>query len=109
VVVVPTLTFPKLRLAGDAVAAGGAPVPLKVTVWGLATALSVMVTNPARVPLAVGVNVTLIVQLAKAATVPTQLSVSLKSPLAVIFVTVTGPGPLLLTVIVCAGLVIPMP
>ena len=41
---------------------GATPVPLRVTVWGLPEALSVMVTVPVRVPAAVGVNVTLMVQ-----------------------------------------------
>ena len=43
------------------------PVPLKVTVCGLPLALSVMVRVPVTVPAAVGVNVTLIVQVPPAA------------------------------------------
>jgi hypothetical protein len=43
------------------------PVPVKLIVWGLPTALSVMVITPVRVPVAVGVKVTLIVQFAAAA------------------------------------------
>jgi hypothetical protein len=39
------------------------PVPLSVIVCGLPEALSVMVTAAARAPVAVGVNVTLMVQL----------------------------------------------
>ena len=47
-----------------AVGAGIAvPVPLSVIVCGLPEALSVMVTAAARAPVAVGVNVTLMVQL----------------------------------------------
>ena len=88
---------------------GATPVPVSVTVWGLATASSVMVRKPERVPAAVAVNVTFIVQLAKAAIVPMQLFVWLKSPLMLTLVTASGPGPLLLTVTVCAGLAIPIP
>ena len=43
-------------------------MPVRLTVWGLPVALSVRVTAAVRVPLAVGVKVTLIVQLAPAAT-----------------------------------------
>ena len=38
------------------------PVPVRLTVWGLPLALSVMVMDPVRAPVAVGVNFTLIVQ-----------------------------------------------
>ena len=60
----------KLRLVGDSVTAGApatAPVPVTLTVWGLPGALSVIVTIPVRVPVAVGMKVTLILQLALAA------------------------------------------
>ena len=65
------------------------PVPLRLTVCVLpATSLllSVMVIEPERVPVAVGVNVTLIVQLPPAATLDPQLLVWAKSPLAVMLV-----------------------
>lgn len=51
------------------------PVPCKVTLCGLPAALSVMVTAPLRVPLSVGVKVTLTVQLAPMPTVVPQLLV----------------------------------
>ena len=54
------------------------PVPDKLDVC--VPALSVTVSVPVRAPAAVGVNVTLIVQLEFAATVVPQLSVSAKSP-----------------------------
>jgi hypothetical protein len=57
------------------------PVPVKVTVCGLPAASSVMVTLPARFPVAVGLNVTLIEQFAAAASVAPQGFVSEKSPL----------------------------
>lgn len=66
--VVFTVWLPKLKLLGAKVTAGVAPVPVKVTVCGLLLALSVMTTVPERVPVAVGVNTTLMVQFAPAAT-----------------------------------------
>src|SRR5258706_8336782 len=65
----PTLREPKLKLVGERLTTGTAPVPVRSTVCGLLPALSVIVTAPRRVPVAVGVNVTLIVQLAPAASV----------------------------------------
>jgi hypothetical protein len=50
------------------------PVPVNLMVWPL-PALSVMATADRRVPLAVGVNVTLIVQLAPAKTEDPQVLV----------------------------------
>jgi hypothetical protein len=46
------------------VAADPVPVPVKVTVCGLPAALSLIVTAPLLVPVAVGINVTLILQAA---------------------------------------------
>ena len=69
--VLPTLTLAVVAL----VITGGATttVPVRLTVWGLPVALSVRVTAALRTPLAVGVKVTLIVQLAPAATLAPQL------------------------------------
>lgn len=59
-----------------------APVPPSAMDCGLPPALSVMVTDPVRVPVALGVNVTVIVQFPLfAATVLPQLFVWAKSPL----------------------------
>jgi len=61
-----------------------APVPVRLTVCGLLLALSVMVTVPVRDPAAVGVKVTVNVQLAPAATLEVQVFVEAgiaKSPL----------------------------
>ena len=66
--VVPTDWFPKERLVGERPSIGAVPVPERATDWGLPAALSVMLTEAVRLPLAVGVKVTLIVQLAPAAT-----------------------------------------
>jgi len=80
--------------------------PLKLTVWGLSDALSVSVSAPVRFPLAVGVNVTLIVQLPDASTELAQLLVWAKSPLAVIVRLVKVPLPVLVKVIDCGALVV---
>jgi hypothetical protein len=76
------------------------PVPLSVTVWGLPAALSVTVRAPVRLPVAVGVKVTLIVQLEPAATEPAQVLVWEKSPKGVMSSGVRAPVPGLLRVMV---------
>ena len=54
----------KLILPGASVAiVATAPIPLSVTVCGLPAALSVTLSAAVRVPLAVGLNVTLMLQL----------------------------------------------
>ena len=65
-------TFVEDRLT---IGADGMPVPVSATVCGLA-ALSVIFSAPVRVPVVVGEKVTLMEQLASAATLPRQLSVS---------------------------------
>ena len=55
------------------------PVPERPTDWGLPVALSVIARAAARVPLAAGVKVALMVQLAPAATLDPQLLVWAKS------------------------------
>ena len=47
---------------GDRLAEDVSPVPDRAAVWGLPVALSVTLNVPVRLPVAVGVNVTLIVQ-----------------------------------------------
>ena len=59
------------------------PVPDRLTVWGLSNALSVTVNCAVSLPTVAGANVTLIVQLAPAATELPQLLVWVKSPEAV--------------------------
>jgi len=59
-------------------------VPLRATTCGLLEALSVIETVPVIAPVALGENVTLIVQLAADARLVPQLSVSAKLALAVI-------------------------
>lgn len=82
------------------------PVPLRLTVWVLfATSLllSVMVSVPVRVPAAVGVKVTLIVQLAPAVTEFPHVVVCAKSPLVAMLEMVSGASPLLVNVTFCPG------
>ena len=87
------------------------PVPVSFTVWGLVEAASVIVAAPLIVPVAEGVNVTLRVQDALAATlaphgvVPPE--VTEKSPLPTKLVSVSAVEALFVTVSVCAALVVP--
>src|SRR5207248_8885403 len=74
------------------------PVPLRVTVCGLLAAESVMVRVPLRVPAAVGVNVTLIVQLPPPARKLPQLLFCEKSPLAAMLLIATALAVVLLKV-----------
>ena len=68
--VVPTSWLLKVRLPGETVGADTIPVPVSPMVWGLPAALSVIVTVPLRLPVAVGVKVTSIAQLVPGSTVP---------------------------------------
>ena len=61
----PVVCAAKVRLVGESVTAGAgvpgvAPVPLTAIICGESLLLSVIVTAPARLPVAVGVNVTAI-------------------------------------------------
>lgn len=118
--VVPTVCEAKVSIVGEIVIVpkGAAPVPLNVTVCGLPVALSDTFKVAVRVPTAVGVNKTLIVQFAPPARVPIGLHPpdivgkgKLKSP-AFVPVTVnpekfTVAVPLFVTVTVSAALVVP--
>jgi hypothetical protein len=110
--VVPTGWLPKPTLVVLRLTLGAVPVPLKPTTWGLPLALSVSVRPPERLPVVVGVNVTLITQLPLAATgalvlqvVP--LAAMAKSPVTAMLVKVKEPVPLLVTVTSLAALVVP--
>ena len=74
--VVPTVRETKVRLVGDRFAIGATPVPVRLTVCGLPVALSVTVIAPGWLPVDVGLNVTLMVHLAPAATEAPQVLVS---------------------------------
>jgi hypothetical protein len=86
---------------------GAAPSPVNVTVWGLFQALSVMFRLPVRVPFAVGVKVTLIVQLEPVPTLLPQVFVREKSPLATMLDMDSGAFPVLVSVTACGSLVDP--
>ena len=63
--VAPIATVPKLKLVGESFAV--VPIPLRLTFCRLPAALSLALSTAVRVPDAVGLNVTLIAQLAPAA------------------------------------------
>jgi hypothetical protein len=80
--VVLTTWLPNVRLPGDNIK-GASPTPLNWAVWGEFEALSVTVSVPVRVPVAVGVKVTEILQFPPAANVfgdNGQVEVCAKSP-----------------------------
>ena len=68
VLLVPTDWLPKETLLAERLAPGAVPVPDRLTVCGLPAALSVILTVAVRLPLAVGVKVTLIAHFAPTAT-----------------------------------------
>ena len=97
--VVPTCCAAKVKEAGERLTtAADAPVPVRLTVCVAGLALSVMVTAPVLVPVAVGLKVTLMVQLALAATLEPQVLVWEKSPLTVMLVMLRTALPVLLRV-----------
>jgi hypothetical protein len=75
---VPTAWDAKVRLVGDGekLAFGATPVPVRGTVCGLAEALSVTMTLAVRTPVALGVNITEMVQEPPATTLVPQVFVS---------------------------------
>jgi hypothetical protein len=107
----PTAWFPKLRLVGDRLTTGLVPVPERLTVCGLPLALSVKVMAAVKDPLATGVKVTLMAQLAPAATLVPQLLLCAKSPglapVMVMLVMVNAALPELVNVTDWAVLVVP--
>src|SRR5216684_7744525 len=83
------------------------PEPVSETDCGLLEAASVMVSVPVREPLAVGVKVTLTVQLELATTLAPQLLVCAKSPLACIPLMLTAVCPGFDSVTGCEALAVP--
>jgi len=85
--VVPTNWLPKGKAAAERLMAGpkGVPVPVRLTDCGLSPALSMTTREPTRVPVAVGVNVTLMKQDALAARVAGHVE-AVKSPVAITLV-----------------------
>jgi hypothetical protein len=109
--VAPSCVLANATDVGDRVTAGAVPVPVKATVWGLPVALSVMETVPDLAPVAEGVKVTLIEQMAPAAKLEPQVFVCAKSVLLVPVIAMPNmlsvPVPLLVIVTTLAALVAP--
>jgi hypothetical protein len=104
---VPTVWLLNVRPVGDkptAGAVGGMPVPVRFTTCGLPGALSVIVIVPFCVPVAVGVNVTVITQFAPAVTEPLQVSVSEYCALGTMLVMLRVVLPMLFSVTACVAL-----
>ena len=109
--VVPTVWLPNARLVG-VTATEAAPVPFSATVSvGLAGSLLMILSDADRAPTAVGLNVTLIEQLAPATRLAPHVLVWAKSPglvpVRLTLVIVSGAVPVLDNVTVCAALVVP--
>src|SRR5437899_10808540 len=101
---------------GAKVTAGAMPVPARDTDCGLPTASSVMFTAAARAPGPAGVKLTLIMQLAPAATEPAPVGQVLPAgkaksagcaPVMGMLVRLSGAPPLLVSVTLCPALVVP--
>ena len=75
------------------------PIPDSAIVCGLLPALSVIATVPNRLPVAVGINVMLIVQVPPAGTLVGQFSICAKSPVAATLEIVSAALPVLVSVI----------
>src|SRR5438128_578614 len=108
---------PKARLVGAKVTAGTMPIPASDTDCGLPGASSVMVTVAVRAPVAAGVKLMLIVQLAPGATEPAPVGQVLPAakaksaacaPVMVMLVRFSGVPPLLVSVRFCAALAVLM-
>ena len=80
---VPTFWLLYVSEVGESAAVAVTPVPERLAVCGLPLALSVTDKDAERAPVAVGANVTLMVQLELAASDVPQLLVCAKSPLLV--------------------------
>ncbi len=108
----PTTSLGKGRLAGKREALGGVtPIPLRATLWGLPTPVYLTLSKAVLDPAALGLNLTLIVQLAAAARVVPHVVVFKKSA-ALIPVMVgarrgSAAEPIFVSVTVCARLVVP--
>lgn len=104
---VPTVVLGKVALAGVKVT-DTRPVPLSDTLCGLPAALSVMLSEPVREPIWVGVKVTLILQFLPAARVLPQVEeLTAKSPVVPIPLMSSVPLPVLASVTVLAAEVLP--
>jgi hypothetical protein len=101
----PTATLPKLNVEGKRLTM--VALPESDTICGLGRALSLTLRVPVRLPIAVGVKLTLIVHVDPPARLPPQLLVSAKSPLVVMLVMLSDAVPVLLNVTGFNALVVP--
>ena len=99
--------MPNAREAGEILATGALPVPIRLTVGVAPEVLLFKLKTPARFPRAVGVNVMLAEQLAPAARLLPQLFVWLKSPVTLKPEIVSAAIPVLDRVTLCAPLDVP--
>src|SRR3989442_4373802 len=106
----------EVRVVGSVAVGGAMPMPVSDTDCGLLGASSVMVTVAVRAPMAAGVKLMLIVQLAPGATEPAPVGQVLPAakaksaacaPVMVMLVRFSGVPPLLVSVRFCAALVVP--
>jgi hypothetical protein len=103
----PTATTPKFKALEESVT-GALPVPVRLTFWGLFTALSVKVSVPVAELVAVGENVTPTMQLAPAARLAAQVLLAIaKAPLIPMLEKVRDTLWRLVRVTVMAALVLP--
>ena len=106
--VVPKAWLEKVRLMADKLTTGaGRPSPARPIVCGLSAALSVRVTEPYRLPGAVGVKVTVIMHAIPGATLAPQVLVWAKSPLAEMVVMFKAALPVFVRITVWGALALP--
>src|SRR5450631_3075304 len=97
----------EIRAIADAVP-GDEPVPLSDTLSGSSSSLLATVTVPVRTPVAVGAKLTLMVQLAPAASSLAHVLVSMKLPVVEMTILMRAPLPVLLNEMGRAVLVVPV-
>src|SRR4029079_6664265 len=85
------------------------PVPVSATLRGLPRPLSVTTSVPVREPAAGGLDVTLMAQFPDAATEAPHVFVSAKSPVVATLAMLIADEAPLVSVTICAGLVVPSP
>ena len=102
----PTAALGSVRLVGFTVS-GASPVPVSLTSCGLVPALSLKVSAPVTAPRALGLNVTLTVQLLARGQRASTILVWLESPLATIEPMERGPEPEFVSLTDLDALVVP--
>src|SRR5438270_9911762 len=98
---------PKLWDVGESETAAWTPVPVSVTICGLVTSESVIVSVPVRTPVVVGANLTFMRQLRPGARLPPQLLLSEKFALQAMLEMVKVVLPTFARVTCCVALMLP--